>query len=415
MSKTIEHPIHISGRAWRSIGSALAVWALALCAVGVSSSQTPTAKYTVLHAFAANPDGFYPNVLVLDGSGNLYGITEYGGNTTRCMQQGCGGVYTVDSAGNFTVLHTFEETSGDGEFPVTLVRDDAGNLYGTTYMGGMYSFGMIFKLDASGNESILHNFSGRQGDGAYPEGGLILDAQGNLYGGAGGGGAQGYGALFKLDTSGNYSTLFSFSDADGASPTSLLMDAAGNFYGTTYGGGAHLHGAVFEWNAAGHERVLYSFTGGADGAIPISLLRTVSGHLIGAASDGGVGCGNIGCGVIFEVSPAGVESVLHAFTAASSQDGVDPRGLILGTDGNFYGTTFSGGTHGAHMVGGGTVFRLSPGGKESVIYNFPGMAQGSYPSSGLVQDAEGNFYGGTGVGGENNGLPASGVLFKFVP
>jgi uncharacterized repeat protein (TIGR03803 family) len=413
MLKRIEHFGWISVRRGRAVSGALAVGALVLSAAVATLSQASPTTYSVLHKFTGGTDGFAPNDAAVDKAGNVYGVAEYGGNDKLCRSEsggpGCGTVYKIDSTGNFAVLHTFTGSPSDGEFPLAFVRDGAGNIYGTTYMGGAYSYGALYELDASGNETILHSFGGTKGDGTSPGGALIRDTQGNLYGGTSGGGTYGNGTLFELDASGNYTTLFSFDGTNGASPTSLLLDSAGNFYGTTIDGGAYLNGAVFELTASGQETVLYSFTGGADGRSPLSLLRDAAGDLYGSAYTGGAGCDNIGCGVIFEVSSAGVETVLHAF--AGSPDGLEPNGLLMGPGNNLYGTTFSGG-NGA----GGTIFSVSLRGKENVVYDFPtGGADGSLPVAGLAKDAAGNLYGTTSQGGQVSKGTGYGVTFKFVP
>jgi len=203
------------------------------------------------------------------------------------------------------VLYSF--TGGnDGANPVAgVVRDKAGNLYGTTFDGGASLLGVVFKLDKTGKETVLHSFTGGT-DGANPYGGVVRDAAGNLYGTTYYQGTLGDGTVFKLDKTGKETLVYSFAGGgDGASPTaSLVLDTTGNLYGTTFVGGAFGFGAVFKLDTAGQETVQYSFTGGNDGAWPYAgLTRDAAGHLYGTALEGGTGCGGSGCGVVFELIP----------------------------------------------------------------------------------------------------------------
>jgi uncharacterized repeat protein (TIGR03803 family) len=195
----------------------------------------------------------------------------------------------------FTVLHRF--TGNDGSFPEAgLVRDAAGNLYGTTLNGGDQNCsggcGSVFKLDKTSKETILYSFTGGS-DGEYPNAGLVRDEAGNLYGTTVAGGVSGTGCpeyttcgvVFKLDTTGKETVLYTFTGgADGGtSYARLVRDSAGNLYGTTAGGGAFASGVVFKLDATGHETVLHTFTGGADGGLPYAgLVRDSAGNLYGA-------------------------------------------------------------------------------------------------------------------------------------
>ena len=200
------------------------------------------------------------------------------------------------------VIYSFAGGS-DGADPLAgLVRDAASNLYGTTYAGGDYGSGTVFKLDTTGKEAVLHSFSGGP-DGGYPYAGLILDAAGNLYGTADSGGSSGGGIVFKISSAGKETVLHSFKGGkDGEYPyASVIRDAVGNLYGTTYGGGASGWGTVFEIDPTGKETVLYSFAGAADGASPEGgLVQDTAGHLYGTTKYGGA----LGAGTVFELSPA---------------------------------------------------------------------------------------------------------------
>jgi uncharacterized repeat protein (TIGR03803 family) len=190
--------------------------------------------------------------VVRDSVGNLYGTTNYGGDLGCYSPDGCGTVFKIDRTGKESVLHAFTGAS-DGAFPKgALIRDSEGNLYGTTYEGGNESCGpgcgVVFQLNPAGKEIILHSFTGPP-DGKWPDGqtagpGLVRDAAGNLYGttqfggAAGGCYGDGCGTIFKLDASGHETVLYSFTGgADGSVPQDLILDAAGNLYGTTNFGG----------------------------------------------------------------------------------------------------------------------------------------------------------------------------------
>jgi len=234
--------------------------------------------------------------LVRDAAGNLYGTTASGGAS------GLGTVFKVSAGGAETVLHSFTGGS-DGEYPyASVIRDAAGNLYGTTYAGGASGLGTVFKIDTQAHETVLYSFRGGA-DGEYPSAGLVRDAAGNLYGTTNSGGSSGGGIVFKISSAGKETVLHSFKGGkDGEYPyASVIRDAAGNLYGTTYGGGASGWGTVFEIDPTGKETVLYTFTGAADGASPEGgLVQDTAGHLYGTTKYGGA----FGAGTVFELSPA---------------------------------------------------------------------------------------------------------------
>jgi uncharacterized repeat protein (TIGR03803 family) len=168
-------------------------------------------------------------------------LSEEGGN------YGYGAVFKLASNGSLTLLHNFNTGQHDGQYPYGgLVQDSSGNLYGTTISGGIYNCGVVFKLSASGQETILHNFGAYPGDGMRPTAGLVRDASGNLYGTTNSGGLVGSGTIFKLSSAGKETLLHSFVYADGSGPNgALIRDSAGNLYGTTSNGGSG-YGTVFK-------------------------------------------------------------------------------------------------------------------------------------------------------------------------
>ena len=376
-----------------------AVLAVIVVSVVFVSELSYSQTLTILYSFKGGTDGVNPyGALVRDPAGNLYGTTEIGGTYNL------GTVFKVDSAGNETVLHSFGGP-GDGLFPYcTLVRDSAGNLYGTATIGGAQGQGVVFKIDAQGNETLLHSF-GPPPDGAQAYGSLVRDSAGNLYGTTSEGGTIGWGIVFKLDRSGNLTTLYNFAGPpDGQSPQygALAHDGSGNFYATTYTGGTDGFGTVYKLDSTGQETILHNFTGQSDGLSPLSTLLLSSGKLYGTSS-GGYGFDS---GTVFEVTTTGKFRTLYTFTGGV--DGQFPdAGLIRDQKGNFYGTAAGGGT-----FGGGVVFELSPMGKETVLHSFAlTRGDGSVPQGALIRDSSGNLFGTT----QNGGAFGYGTVFKLTP
>ena len=352
---------------------------------------------TALYNFTGGADGAYPYAAVICNSeDNIYGTTYEGGSA------GAGVVFRVNEDGHETVLYSF--TGGaDGGYPYAgLIQDWAGNLYGTTTGGGAAGVGVVFKLDKKGHETVLYSFTGGD-DGGYPFAGVILDWAGNLYGTAAVGGAAGAGVVFKLDKKGHETVLYSFTGGDdGGYPyyANLIQDWAGNLYGTTSSGGAAGAGVVFKVDTNGHETVLYSFTGGADGGYPnAGVIFDWAGNLYGTTTSGGAA----GAGVVFKLDTKGHETVLYGFTGGA--DGAYPYAAVVQNwEGNLYGTTFNGGPGDA-----GVIFELDSKGHETALYSFPGRTDGTKPWAGVIQDSAGNLYGTTSYGGP----VGAGVVFKL--
>jgi uncharacterized repeat protein (TIGR03803 family) len=253
---------------------------------------------------------------------------------------------------------------------------------------------------------VLYAFKGGV-DGSGPNGGLAQDATGNLYGAtsSGGGSANcngGCGTVYKVDSHGNETVLYGFSgEADGQYPSPLILDSSGNIYGTTLWGGDPdcqgygSCGVVYELSASGTETVLHTFEGSGDGTNPEApVIMDSAGNLYGTTLAGGAGGGCVGnnppgCGTVFEVSSSGQETILHAF---AGQDGANPSaGLLRDSSGNLYGSTLEGGTYGY-----GTIFKLDSGGKLTILHEFTGSApDNGYPYDGLVSDKAGDLYGTT--------------------
>jgi uncharacterized repeat protein (TIGR03803 family) len=380
--------------------------------IGVVFKVDTTNHQTVLYSFPGAADGAGFAGVIRDSAGNLYGTTFNGGTSNQ------GVVFKLDKTGHETVLYNFCPLAGcaDGANPqeAPLTRDSSGNLYGTTLNGGASGKGVVFKLDTTNHETVLYSFTGGT-DGGSPRASVILDSSGNLYGTTRAGGASGKGVVFKLDTTNHETVLYSFTGGtDGSTPSFVIRDSAGNLYGTTvFGGlsgcGASGCGVVFKLDTTGHETVLYSFTGGADGGIPYSyegLVRDSAGNLYGTAEVGGAsGCGSLGCGVVFKVDKTGHETVLYSFTGGA--DGANPvGGVIRDSTGDFYGTTLLGGTSGK-----GVVYKLDTTDHETVLHTFTGAGDGGTAYAGVIRDSAGDLYGTTNGGGATN----SGVVFELKP
>ncbi len=374
-----------------------------------------------LHHFGSGRDGAGPRAgLIIDAAGNLYGTTYAGGD------QSAGTVFELTPAegGGWAekVLHNFGAgTVGANPLYAGVIFGADGNLYGTTSAGGAYGHGTVFKLTpgagGSWTKNIIHNFNGT--DGAEPYAGLAVDADGNLYGTTYSGGVYGGGLVFELSPSSGggwaYYKLHNFGNrTDGVNPeASLIFDGTGNLYGTTYAGGTHNGGIVFELIPDGGGTwtytKLHNFDNGREGANPeAGLVLDANGNLYGTTYAGGTE----NAGTVFELTPAEgwawTYTKLHNF--GQGTDGIKPRaGLIFDGAGNLYGTTANGGVNGS-----GTVFKLTPlaggGWMKNIVHNFTAGTDGTGSYAGLVSDVAGNFYGTTHGGGNYSG----GIVFQIM-
>ncbi len=357
---------------------------------GVAFSVTAAGDYKILHRFTGGSDGAYPNALTLGADGNLYGSTlglTFDSDT----------LFKLDKTGNFTLLYTFRNGKALGASdPSSVTRDTAGNLYGTTSFGGTEGTGTIFKLDTSNHLTVLYSFLNGN-DGGNPRGGVTLDPAGNLYGTTTSGGSSNCGVLYRLDTQGHETTLHSFgANGDGCYPAAaVIFDGAGNIYGTTVGSKNTFDaGVIYKVDTNGKETVLYAFTGGADGGYPYSgVTLDAQGDLYGTTAYGG----SSGSGVVYRLSPSGQETVLDNLPAPAAQPpAIAAAAVALGANGNLFSTSETGGT--AEL---GFVFELTPAGQQTTLFNFPASstARGSNPSSGVVLGKSGSLFGTTTRGG----------------
>jgi YVTN family beta-propeller protein/uncharacterized repeat protein (TIGR03803 family) len=452
---------------------------------GTVFAITPTGHLTSLYSFCSQTncaDGIEPYAgLVQASNGNFFGTTAFGGSSDFCG--GCGTIFEITPAGQFTTFYDFcsQESCTDGLAPFAgLIQASDGNFYGTTQDGGTNGYGTVFGITAAGQLTTLYSFG--LTDGAYPDGGL-LDVSGNLYGTAEFGSIQFDGTIFTLPlglqpfakthpnsrkaganvimrrpdvmgartdglsgkmrvfpddsrtrvrpwgpidsitgtmavtrpgaralTGQGLSTLLNFDGSNGADPEfmSLIQGNDGNYYGTTESGGAYEQGTVFEITPGGTLTTLYTLcsqTNCTDGAEPeAGLVQGTDGNFYGTSYWGGAN----GQGTVFVVAPGGGLTTLYSFCSQPGcTDGIYPQaGLVQGADGNFYGTTSAGGASGA-----GTVFVVTPGGQLTTLYSFGYYPDGGYPEAGLVQGADGNFYGTTNQGGANG----YGTVFEMTP
>ncbi len=275
--------------------------------VGTVFDLTLKGKEKVLHTFGVESgDGIYPAAgVIFDKAGNLYGTTEEGGAYANSCVGGCGIVYEITKAGEEKVLYSFGDQVQDAIFPTAnLTFDKAGNLYGTSDAGGYYLHGTVFELSSSGVEKVLYSFSGTSGDGYYPASGVVFDKKGNLYGTTFYGGVYGQGTVFELSSAGVEKILYSFGGqaSDGVNAYgSVVFDKKGNLYGTTFAGGLYGQGTVFELSPNGEETILYTFGSQAgDGNTPLGgLVFDTVGNLYGVTAYGGA----YGFGTVFEIRP----------------------------------------------------------------------------------------------------------------
>jgi uncharacterized repeat protein (TIGR03803 family) len=352
-------------------------------------------NFTLLYSFAGgSSDGETPyHSLIQASNGDFYGTTEVGGS-------GNGGtVFQITSSGTETLFYSF---LGIPYADSGLTQGSDGNFYGTTSTGGTNGTGTVFKLTPSGAETVLFSFPA---GASNPYCGLVQGIDGNFYGTTGALGTSDDGTVFKVTPSGAQTVLHVFpkTGSDGQIPyAGLILGSDGNLYGTTEGGGASGYGIVFKVTPGGTETILYSFAGGSsDGKYPYATVTQGSdGNFYGTTNQGGTG----GYGTIYRLTPSGTETVLYSFAGGSS-DGANPvAGVTQGSDGNFYGVTTSGGAGGY-----GTVYRLTPSGTETVLHSFAGgSSDGANPQANLVQGTDGNLYGSTGSGGTSG----YGTFFK---
>ncbi len=348
--------------------------------------------YGSLYSFGARADGRTPEASLVNVNGTLYGTT-YGGGKFGYY----GTIFSFSMSGIEKVLHSFGAGS-DGANPVGDLIDVNGTLYGTTENGGAYGSGTVFRISTTGIEKVLYSFGQDFSDGANPVAGLI-NVNGKLYGTTYEGGTYSNGTVFRISQTGKEHVMYSFGYAyDGANPLAPLVYAQGRLYGTTIFGGTSMPypgGTVFRITLTGKEKVLHDFGNRHDGAYPWAGLTYARNKLYGTTESGGTR----NAGTVFSITLSGAEKVLHDF---SGPDGKYPYSRLLKVNDTLYGTTFTGGGYKCDRGEScGTVFSMTTEGAESVLHTFGTYLDGAGPYSSLIE-VKGTLYGTTAKGGAHN-------------
>jgi uncharacterized repeat protein (TIGR03803 family) len=383
----------------------LIVFGFLVLAVAACTAQTFN---SLLSLNGTNGVGPYYELLTQGTDGNFYGTTNLGGTNNN------GSVFKITPAGALTTLYNFcsQPACTDGAYPYgALVQGTNGNFYGTASTGGANNGGTVFTITPEGALTTLYNFCAQAdcNDGEIPSAGLVQAANGQFYGTTQDGGIYGGGTIFEITAAGVLTTTYNFcakvNCTDGENPMAPLIQASnGHLYGTTYYGGPYTGGTVFEISQTNSYTMLRSFDRIVNGSNPYGgLVQGANGNFYGTMSQGGPNAGYAAAGgTVFEITPGGTVTVLYSFCAQTNcTDGsLADGGLVLGTDGNFYGTTQVGGT-----INGGTAFSINPSGALTTLYNFCSLsncADGAAPYGGLLQATNGTFYGTTYTGGSND-------------
>lgn len=383
---------------------------------------------TGVHQFAGAPaDGANFSTLILGRDGNFYGTSVSGGPlNSRCVANldGCGTVFKMTPSGAFTVQSTFGSNGSSPVYPYSrLFQSTDGNFWGTT-TGQESGNGAasVFKMSSTGSNSFITELGGP----SY--GALIQGSDGSFFGTTVDNGpgtcswrstqcapSAGSGTIFKVTSGGTLTYLHTFNGTDGSKPYAGLLQAAdGMFWGTTSAGGASGFGTIYKMTSGGAFTTVYSFRGGTDGANPAysAMLLASDGNFYGTTQFGG---GTPNAGTVFKMTPAGVLTILHAFTGilvrtgeplpTSAMDGLQPgAGLVEGPDGKLYGVAGGGGG-----FAGGTAFNVTKDGTYTQLYAFDGGSTGGSPTATLVLGPDGNLWGTAQYGGTYN----RGVIFKM--
>ncbi len=366
------------------------------------SALAPAQTFTTIYTFTGLGGAFpYPGV-IRDSAGNLYG-TAAGGSFFDL-------VYELNSAGSETVLYRFSAGPNALITPhAPVVMDKAGDIYGTGSQGGSNYLGDVF-AGAGGQEKTLYSFMGKS-DGCYPLQGLVLAPSGTLYGTTSACGSSGNGTIFKVDSAGKFTVLHHFSGypSDGSFPANghLTMDGSGNLYGLTESGGAYGNGALYQLSPNGTITLLHSFRGSDDGCSPFgSVARDKSGNFYGTTAY----CGSHGAGTIWKVNQEGQETILHQFAGGKS-DGCNPyAGVSRDPKGNLYGVTDSCGTNDY-----GVLYELSAQGKLTLLHSFD-FSDGSDPDGEVLRTSTGTIYGTTAQGADQDCSQfGCGTVWSYVP
>jgi uncharacterized repeat protein (TIGR03803 family) len=371
--------------------------------------------FATLHRFSGNAGGNFPNGVIVDANGVIFGTTQGGGNCASC-----GVIFRLKQTGSgrwsYTVLHRFVTSKG-GIKPLGRLALHDSKLYGTASAGGdpACNCGVVFRINTDGSGfAVVHTFkTGAQG--ATPTGGVLIDTDGTIYGTTAAGGANGAGVVFRIAPGGAFAVLHDFLGLAGSGPKGeLIFGADGAIYGTQFGGGAFNRGTIFRITKAGAYTVLHDFAGfqnsqNTDGASPDGALALGSDETIyGTTSTGG----NVNFGTAWSIKPNGsAYRQLHSFVSGEAT--VPHSGLTIGTDDTLYGAGASGGANGD-----GALFSLKPGGRYATLRSFNASTSGGdSPQSPLALSSD-TLYGTTLVGGNPSSTTCSGgcgTVFSFKP
>lgn len=390
---------------WMRLRSAR-LFVFAVIILGAASLASAQTVSTVYNFVGGKTSGAFPwyVTLVQGTNGSLYGTTYYGGATNM------GTVFSVTTTGTQTILYSFKGGTTDGANPtggLTLGTD--GNFYGTTQQGGSTTEGVIFKITPTGTITILHNFNAGA-DGAFPWGPPILGSDGNFYGTTAAGGLKGNGIVYKMTSTGSFTTIYKFDVTHGFAPIAPPTQGTDGFlYIPVSEGGSSYCGTIVKLSTSGVLNNSFSFPCGSGGSFPIGpLVQAANGNFYSTTQNGGTN----GEGTTYQVTTGLAVTVLHSF-GSTFGDGTSPSaGLLLANDGNYYGATAEGGSHGD-----GILFNTTTGGTYDDLFSFNNSANLTQmsPLSPPIQYTNGLLYGVTEFGGTANdgtvyslnmGLPA---------
>ena len=377
-----------------SLPALLLLGLASLLASHATHAQKPI--LTTLHRFG-DIHGLSPQVTpTLGTDGNIYGTTSFGGATNS------GTLYKMTPAGQFTTLHVFTVRGGYNPFGA-LVQGKDGDFYGTTVSGGASRYGTVYRITQDGQFTTLHSFTGP--DGSHPYAAVTLAPDGSFYGTTNEGGPYKGGTVFHMTASGTVTTLHSFAPRDGISSlVRVVYGPDGALYGTTSFGGAHNLGTIFRLTTDGAYSVLHDFAP-TNGYGQSNLTLGPDGALYGTTVFYAEGMADYytGLGTLYKITPSGRFTLLHKFSADGH--GTNPySALTLGTDGQLYGTTVSGGTYNR-----GTVFVMTPTGALTTLYKFHTDFDGSEPFGGVTFGPDGALYGAA----YGSGAKGGGTLYKL--
>jgi uncharacterized repeat protein (TIGR03803 family) len=379
-------------------------------------------QFNIIYNFTGGADGAEPvGGLIQSVDGNLYGACAAGGNVTNFGDYFNGTVFRVSTGGSLQTVFAFtpdqnlnDPPNSTGADPVAgITRGSDGFFYGTTYNGGESSLpaGVAFRVDSAGNYSVLHSFGSRTdaAEGNAPEARMLQGTDGYLYGETQYGGTNDVGTIFKISPLGDgvyYTVFHQFNGVtDGVTPGGgLTQGPDGYMWGMTFD-----TPQIFKINTQGDFHVVHAFLdttsdGQPSGSVTDNALVWSQGYFYGVAPNGGTN----NSGTAFRIDTNGNFSVIDTFSATDDNgfnaDGAAPNGVIVGSDGNLYGTAQYGGTNGE-----GTIFELTTNGVYTNLYTFNGVTDGGQPQCGLREASDGNLYGLVVSGGSHGG----GIVFQI--